>query len=258
MKTSAIILLICALSMSAMTAQAQIKILPREALEAVDSPRLSSDSSSLSFDTRHINADPMKEDDAPKTFRFEMANSGDSPAKVLRLQTTCSCVTATVSQNLLNPGEKTTVTVRYNPKGHWGRFEHKVFIYTQPGNAPAAVLKLTLDVTSASDKSGMYQVHMGSIGLRTSEVVFQKGTPSVENLNFINMGTEPLKLECEKMFLPGCLKFETRPETVAAGEEGVMIIRYEPAGEPERDQVPLILKGLGTTPGKSTIKIRFE
>ena len=258
MKTSAIILLICALSMSAMTAQAQIKILPREALEAVDSPRLSSDSSSLSFDTRHINADPMKEDDAPKTFRFEMTNSGDSLAKVLRLQTTCSCVTATVSQNLLNPGEKTTVTVRYNPKGHWGRFEHKVFIYTQPGNAPAAVLKLTLDVASASDKSGMYQVHMGSIGLRTSEVVFQKGTPSVENLNFINMGTEPLKLECEKMFLPGCLKFETRPETVAAGEEGVMIIRYEPAGEPERDQVPLILKGLGTTPGKSTIKIRFE
>jgi hypothetical protein len=99
---------------------------------------------------------------------------------------------------------------------------------------------------------------MGFIGLRTSEVVFRKGTPAVENLNFINMGPDPLTLECEKMFLPACMKFETRPETVAAGEEGVMVISYEPTGEQERDHVPLILKGLGTTPGKSTIKIRFE
>jgi hypothetical protein len=258
MKTSAIILLVCVLGMSAMTSRAQINILPREALEAVDSPRLSGDSSSLSFDKRHITADPMKEDDPPKTFRFEMTNSGDRPLNVMRIQTTCSCVSATTSQNQLNPGEKATVTVRYNPRGHWGRFEHKVFIYTQPGNAPAAVLKLTLDVASASDKTGMYQVHMGFIGLRTSEVVFRKGTPAVENLNFINMGPDPLTLECEKMFLPACMKFETRPETVAAGEEGVMVISYEPTGEQERDHVPLILKGLGTTPGKSTIKIRFE
>ena len=40
---------------------AQIKVLPREKLEAVANPRLSPDSASLQFDVRKIIAEPMNE-----------------------------------------------------------------------------------------------------------------------------------------------------------------------------------------------------
>lgn len=258
MRYPAIIILIFALSMYVIPAQAQIKVLPREALEAVNSPRLSADSSALSFDVPHVIASRISEDGGPKTFKVEMTNVGGEQIRVLRLQTTCSCLSANLGQMILGPGEKTQLTLRYNPQGHWGTFEHKVFVYTQPGNAPAAELIFSVEVTSSEDNSGLYQVRMGSIGLRASDVTFTKGRKATETLNFINLSGKPLKLECEEMFLPDYLKFDVVPETVDPDTEARMVITYEPNAELPRNEVPLILKGLGTTPAKSTIKIRFE
>ncbi|MBQ8855431.1 MAG: DUF1573 domain-containing protein [Bacteroidales bacterium] len=258
MRVLAVIFLFLSLGISSESARAQIRILSREALEAVDSPRLSRDSSSLVLGTRHINAAPMREADPPATFRTEISNAGDSPVDIRRISTTCSCVTASAEKTRLMPGDKTGLTVRYDPKGHLGRFDHKVFIYTMPGNAPAAYLSLSVNVESGSDKSGLYQVQMGGIRLRSSEVLFLAGERAVETLNFINLSGRPLKLECEDMFLPADLKFETRPEVVEDGEEGVMVITYDPSGEMPRKEVPLILKGLGVAPSKATVKIRFE
>lgn len=258
MRGLAVISILLALGISSADALAQIRILSREALEAVDSPRLSRDSSSLALADRHIKAAPMCEDASPATFRTEISNAGDRPVDIRRISTTCSCVTASAGKTRLMPGEKTMLTVKYDPRGHIGMFDHKVFIYTMPGNAPAAYLSLSVNVESGSDKSGLYQVLMGGIRLRSSEVLFRAGERAVETLNFINLSGRPLKLECEEIFLPADLKFETRPEVVEDGGEGVMVITYDPSGEIPRKEVPLILKGLGVAPSKATVKIRFE
>lgn len=244
--------------MSVQTGRAQIRILSREQLEAVESPALSADSLSLGFSNRHLIAPPMDEDDSPQYFRYEMTNTGNEPVSIHRVTTTCSCVTATVADRMLGPGEKTILTARYDPKGHPGRFERKIFVYTGPGNEPSAVLKLTVDVRSSGDKSGLYHVQMGGIRLRTSEVVFERGVKAVQMLNFINLSGRDLKLECEKVFLPGCITFETRPEVLKNGEEGVIVIGYEPLEEENNERIPLMLKGLGVPPGQSTINIRVE
>lgn len=258
MRLAAIISISCALCLSALTAGAQIRIVPREKLEAVAFPRLSSDSSALRFDTEHIVADVMSEDDPPAVFRYEMTNAGKEVISIHRVNTTCSCVTVNVPDRMLDPGEKTVLTVRYDPKGHPGRFERKIFIYTQPGNNPAAILKLTARVESSSDKSKLYQLQMGSIRLRGSEMVFSKGVKAKESLNFLNLSGRSLRLECEDMFLPDCFSFETEPAVVEDGEEGVMTVSYDPAKGDCKDRVPLILKGLGVPPSQSTINIRFE
>ena len=257
MRLSSIIFFFCVLAM-ALPVQAQIKILPREKLDAVDSPRLSDDSLNLAFDTRYIEAGSMKEDDSPKVFRYEVTNVGKDEVNFMRLQTTCSCFSATVGQRILKPGEQTLLTVRYDPKGHLGRFEHKVFVYTKPGTSPAAMLTFSVEVVSSSDKAGLYQVQMGTIRLRSTEVVFRKDQRGVEILKFLNQSGKQMRLECEKMFLPDNIRFETRPEVVEDGCEGEIVLTYEPDGNEFRDESPLILKGLGVSPGKSTVKIRFE
>lgn len=258
MRCLAVISLLFILGIHGGDARAQIRIIPKAVLDAVDSPRLSKDSSSLAMSMRHIEAAPMKESDSPVSFMVEMANVGKNTIEFSAIRTSCSCVTAAAGQNSLPPGGKTFLTVRYDPKGHLGRFEHKVFIYTQPGNAPSAVVSLAVQVESGSDRSGLYQVQMGGIRLRTSEIIFRAGEKSVGILNFINLSGKPLELECEEMFLPEYLRFETRPEVVGNGEEGVMVITYEPSGEEPPSVVPVILKDLGVSPRKSTVKIRFE
>ena len=49
-------------------AEAQMKIIPKDKLNAVNDPALSSDSSFLKFETLTIEAERMNEDDAPKTY----------------------------------------------------------------------------------------------------------------------------------------------------------------------------------------------
>ena len=57
-------------------AGAQLKLVSKGKLQSVNSPKLSKDSASLGFVTKHIIAEPMSEDDVPKTFTFEFVNQG--------------------------------------------------------------------------------------------------------------------------------------------------------------------------------------
>lgn len=197
-------------ALAALSASAQMRIISREKVEAVSNPRLSADSASLAFETRHIVAEPMTEDDAPVTFIYRFENIGDKDVEIVRLVSTCSCASATCSVKSVAPGASAEISVKYYPKGHPGRFDRKVFVYTQEGNEPAAVLRLSVDVGSGSDHSTQWPIQMGGIRLRRSEVTFVQGRKSVETISFINLTGKTLKLECETMFLPQCFRSEER------------------------------------------------
>ena len=245
----------CVAVISAATASAQIRIIPQDRLEEVSSPRLSADSASLRFDVTHIVADPMNEDDAPQTFAYAFTNEGPMTLHIERLVSTCSCASATCSVKDVKPGQKAEIRVKYNPKGHPGRFERKVFVYTRKGNAPAAVLRLSVDVSSGADLSAEWPVQMGPVRLRRSEVNLSGSGKSVETMRFINVGDRPVELQCETAFLPECLEFSTVPATVQPGTEGQIRIAFDPDKSGVRETMKVILKGLGLPPSKSTITV---
>lgn len=235
----------------------QIRILPREKVESVSNPRLSRDSAALAFDTRHIVAEPMSEDDAPKTFVYRFTNASKEPLVIKRLVSSCSCAAAVAVKTELVPGESSEIRVTYNPKGHPGRFERKVFVYTEGEDAPAAVLRLSVDVSNGSDMSREWPVQMGPVRLRRQEITFAEGVKAAEKLRFINLSGKPLTLSCEDAFLPECLSFRTEPATVAAGEEGQMVISYDPEASGARETMKVILKGLGLPPSQATITVKL-
>ena len=240
---------------AAMSASAQMRIIPREKVEEVSNPRLSADSASLAFETMHIVAEPMTEDDAPKTFIYRFENVGDKEVKIVRLVSTCSCAQATCMVKSVAAGNSAEISVKYYPKGHPGRFERKVFVYTQEGgNDPAAVLRLSVNVASGADHSTEWPIQMGGIRLRRSELSFLHGQKAVETISFINLTGKTFRLECDEMFLPECFSFSS--ESVADGEEGVMTITYDPTKPGVRENVKLILKGLGLPPSRSSITIK--
>jgi hypothetical protein len=239
-------------------AQAQIKIIPREKLEMVNIPQLSPAAKNLKFDVTHIEAEPMGEDDGIKTFVYGFRNVGDEPVTVKRTVTTCSCVVAVCRKDCVQPNDSSEIEVRYNPKGHPGKFDRNVFIYTDDSQMPSAILRLSVDVERGKDLSGLYPVSMGSIRLRRKEMTMDRGVVSIERIPFVNVSGKQLKLECEKAMLPPCLKFSTQPAVIPAGAEGEIVIEYDPSKGGERDKIPVILKGLGVPPTQSSLIIGFE
>ena len=248
--------MMCLWALAALSASAQMKLISREKVEQVSNPSHSPDSEALLFDTVHITAEPMNEDDAPEDFVYTFRNVGKGKIDIVRLVSTCSCATATCPVKSVAPGESAQITVRYNPKGHPGNFERKVFVYTQEGHSPAAVLKLSVDVSIGEDHSTQWPIQMGGIRLRSTELAFPKGKKAVETLSFINLSGKPLKLECESAFMPECLTFSSEP--VEDGAEGTIRISYDPSRPGARDSFNLILKGLGLPPSKSSILIRIK
>ena len=243
---------------SAMTADAQLRMVSKEKLQEVANPALSADSASLSFEQKHIIAEPMNEDDAPKTFVYRFTNVGKEAVAIKRLVSTCSCASAVGPVKEIAPGASAEISVTYNPKGHPGKFERKIFVYTQDGNAPAAVLRLSVEVATGADLSAEWPVQMGGIRLRRSEIIFAAGAKAVEQLRFINLSGRALTLQCEESFLPECLSFRTEPAVVEDGAEGVIVISYDPSLPGARESVNVILKGLGLPPTKSSITVRIK
>lgn len=239
-------------------AMGQIRIIPRERIDSISNPRLSRDSAVLAFDTRHIVADTMAEDDAPRTFVFSFTNTGDHDVRIDRIVSTCSCMNASSDNLMVSPGEKAEISVRYDPKGHPGKFERRIFLYTGGWKEPSAVLKLSTDVQVGADKSVIWPVQIGNIRLRRSEVTFVTGRKGIEELRFINLSGKPIKLQCETAFLPKCLSFRTEPEVVEDGGVGHMVISYDPAKGMERSEMKIMLKGLGVSPSRSVIEVRLD
>lgn len=254
MDRTRIILVLTLLLTLGWNSDAQIRIIPREKVEAVSNPRLSRDSSALDFQNIHIVADMMNEDDPPATYRYRYRNVSDRRLQISRLVTTCSCASAKADKMSVGPGEDAEIVVRYDPKGHPGKFQRKIFVYTGDKD-PAAVLLLSVDVRNGGDLAGEWPVQMGKIRLRRSEVTFSEGRKSVEKLRFINLAGRPLKLECDAAFLPECLEFRTKPEIVDDGKEGEIVLMYDPAKSGARGIMKVMIRDLGVPPSKSTITV---
>lgn len=247
--------LICLLMGFWYCADAQIRTISREKLESVNTPLLSSDAQALKFELTHIAAGQMSEEDGVQTFVYPFQNIGNDTIVIKRLVSTCSCATALCEKKTVPPGDKSEIVVRYNPKGHPGRFERKVFVYTDDSQSPSAILRLSVEVERGKGFEGLYPISMGSIRLRRNEIVVDREVKTVEKCVFVNVNDAPLRLMCEKAMLPSCLNFRVEPEVVNVGQEGEIIIEYDPAKGGARDKMPVILKGLGVPPSQSTINV---
>ena len=238
--------------------RAQMVIVPREKLDAVNNPRLSEKSASFRFEVLRIEAGDMSEDDGVQLFSYPFENVGRDTLRIGRLVTTCSCAGAFCADMTLAPGETSEISVRYNPKGHPGRFERKIFVYAEGEEAPAAVLKLAVNVGRGADMAGLYPVSMGNIRVRSNEVQFMKGQRAVASCVFVNVAGRPLALQCESALMPSCIGFRTEPETVAPGQEGRIILEYDPEKGGERPRMYVMIKGLDVPPAQATDNSLYE
>lgn len=225
------------------SAQAQLKV-------------FAPDSTLLSFKTKHVEAEIMSESDSPAIFTYGFKNIGIRKVKIDRIMTSCSCAFAYCDKNVVKPGEEAQISVRFNPKDHPGKFDRKIFVYTDEGNDPAATLILSVNVENRMDVPDQYSISMGDIRLKSNVVKFRKGEAATASLSFMNVSGRSLKFDCDRALLPACLKFYAEP--VRPLKDGVIKITYDPSKGMERDEMVILLQGLGGTPSNSLIKVILE
>lgn len=254
-------ILLCCCMLVFMPVSAQIQIISREKLDSISNPALAADSARLRFDITRIVAQPMNEDDDPKDFVFRFRNVSDKKILISRLSATCTCVEAKCSKRVIEAGEEAAITLTYHPKGHPGSFERKVFVYTDDNSRPSAILKLQVSVGVGSDLSGIYPIGMGKIRLRSRNVNVSSSAKSVERLKYLNDSGKDFKLDCDELMLPDCLQVRSEPEIVKDGEEGEIVIVFDPeiyAKGIKRPGMQIVLKGTGLPPSQSSIIVSVD
>ena len=215
----------------------------------------------MKFDTSVIETGLIAEDASPAAYSFFWTNTGSKPVTVLKVTTSCGCLVPAFDRVPVGPGEKSSLTVTYYPKGHPGKFDRRIFVYTDiSGPVPAAILSLKGDVQPAKVPVWNYRYRMGDLLLKRTEVRFTGDRVAVERISCQNAGDRPLTVGAETALLPPYIEFRCEPRTIAPGEKAELVIRYDPEKAAARmlTVVPVILTGLPLPPSQRTLKVVFS
>lgn len=238
--------------------QGQIRVIPRERLDSLAHPSLAKGCEAMQFERLNINTGDIGEDDGPKSYTYRWKNTGKTPLVITRVNTTCGCTIPSYDRQPVLPGAASEVTVTYHPKGHPGRIQRKIFLFTQlSANLPTAILELTGQVVPSTRPTYAYPYAKGKLLLKQQELSFEASELRTESIECLNGGDDTLRVEVDRQMLPPCIKAVFSPEELAPGGLGELIVRFDPAAGRAPQRIPLFLKGLGVAPGQSSITIRI-
>lgn len=247
-------------AVSSVESYAQIKIIPQQKLDSViNTPTVKGDN--ISFKGGHtISFGVINEDDGAWSAKVEWSNKSDKPLVVTSVKTSCSCLQAVARRESVAKGGHSVLELRYNPKGHPGMVEQRVFVYTNLSTSlPTAVLKIKGEVKPSLNHSASYPYSRGVLLLRRDTVVFDGSKSQQERIACMNNGSRAMRLEADTLLSSRGLKLRTEPEVLAAGEKGDVIISYTPEQD---DKKPLWLKlyinGLALPPRAREIIIQIK
>ena len=191
---------------------------------------LNAGAQSLFFPSTVQEGGSIKESDPVQSFYYEFENVSAAPVRIEALRTNCSCTSASSSAELIQPGEKGTISLKYSPEGRSGSFDTKVYVYTDRSSEPEVTLSLRIRVVDDSP----YPYRMGPYALQTKEVVFQAGKKAKAEILYrqISEGAAPLTLRSD--FL--C------PELKASIKKDRIIVEYKPKKNSSTGEYPLFLE----------------
>ena len=114
----------------------------------------------------------INEADGRVTTVFEFRNEGMVPLVLTNVKASCGCTTPKWTREPVEPGQKGTITVTYNPNGRPGRFQKTVTI-TSNASEPTVRLYIKGEVIPKPVKpTEQYPVEMGALRLKKTSLNF--------------------------------------------------------------------------------------
>lgn len=162
----------------------------------------------------------FSEDLGTVTCRVPVVNSGDAPLVITTVRATCGCTVPEYSKDPVAPGDTAYINVRYNAVGRPGKFNKKLYVYTNAVPERYAIdIEGTVIATSNTLKS-RFPVDAARLKLRTSVVAFGevvKGRVKTVFFDAYNRSNDTLQPKWQG--LPPGVSVDWSPRRVAPGEE---------------------------------------
>lgn len=241
--------------MSVQLTSAQIRIVPQSRLDSVANPATVGDKMMRFADGAERDFGVLKESDDKWSTTLRWTNTGDKPLVVTRVTTSCSCVVAEASREVVKSGEQGTVSVSFNPQGRLGGVAQRVMIYTNLSERiPSAIVTLRGRVDNSAENVD-YPVAMGDLRLQTRQALFSKGEGGRVSIACKNVGTRSLRVSADAMLKTKGVTLECEPAVLEAGAEGVLVVECDGGVE---ESCRVYVGGVEVAPRNRTIEIVIE
>lgn len=242
-----------ALLASAETA-AQIKIIPKTKLDSVANPRTVADAKMTFADGVKLSVGNISEDAAEWGRSVKWRNDRAEAIVVTTVKSSCSCLKAEVVDKVVKAGSEGEIKLTYNPKGHMGAFEQRVYIYTNLSQSvPTAVLYVVGRVVASASHASEYPYHRGMLRLRQDTLQVEAGREQTMRVACYNAGTRAMRLREDTLLSSRGITMRSEPEVLAGGAEGDLIITYSPTKGVKEQSLRLYIMGLTLPPRERMI-----
>ena len=212
----------------------------------------------LSFSARYVGLrhDPRKPTAASAT-RSRVSTAATAPLVILDVVTTCGCTVPDFSKKPILPGEKTQITVTYDPANRPGSFTKELWVYSSEKRKIATLTVQGSVIPRQKTVEELYPVDAGG-GLRLASTLnafsyIYPGRQVQAAIGYANTSKRPVRLELRPETTSGALRTDY-PKQIAPGERGEINFAYLiPADKPRygtvRDALEVLINGRsnGTT-----------
>jgi len=183
------------------------------------------------------------------SWEFVFKNEGGAPLVVEKVDTTCGCTAALVSEKTVGPGKEGRIKATFDTRGYSGRLSRYLYIVSNDGENPRRELSLIADIQvppSARIDIDRYNVEMG--------LVLEGESPAAK-IKISSAGQRELRVEVAhenvKFFSGG--KPLASPFFLPVGESREVELRFPPQTRPGLQRDYVLVKS--NDPVRSTMSI---
>lgn len=171
----------------------------------------------------------IREADGRVSHTFTGVNGGDKPVVILDVVTSCGCTVPEFSRKPVLPGERTAVTVTFDPANRPGTFVKELSVYSSE-RRKIATLTIRGNVIERERSIGeLYPVDAGGgLRLSTSMSAFSYvyiGRRVQGEAGYANTSDRPVTLKLRPRDRSGALEIDC-PTSIAPGERGTIRLSY--------------------------------
>ncbi|MHC1697388.1 MAG: DUF1573 domain-containing protein [Geobacteraceae bacterium] len=151
---------------------------------------------------------------------FMFRNTGDAPATIARVSSSCGCTVANVSDKVIPPGKSGTIKATFNSSDFYGPVTKEVFVYLADQQKPAYTLTMKGLVVEELVITPR-QVNLGSV---------KAGVRKEVTLEMENKGKKTIKITSLKTELPQTT-ISSRKKSLKPGEKTALKITVLPRAD---------------------------
>ncbi len=229
-------------------------------------PAMAASQAVIAFETKTHDFGTINEADGRVSYDFVFENQGNAPLVISRVQASCGCTTPSWTKSPVEPGQKGTITVSFNPAGRPGNFNKGISVQSNASETrERLVIKGTVVPRERGEARAVYRVAMDNIRLTGKDIAFgttNKGIVGEATLKIKNVSSDPVRFSFAGM--PSYVSTDAPESTLAANEEKEVTFTFNseqcPTWGPVEDYIYVVVNGRETRSDtyKLTLRAKVE